>query len=72
MTLIQGSLKGKAQEAHVTLDLNQIEDYDVVQQAVLKTYELVPEAYRQRFRTEKLHQGQTYENDRKRQLLIDG
>lgn len=60
VTLLQGSLTGKAQEAYVALDLGQIEDYDVVRQAVLKAYELVPEAYRQRFRTERVKPGQTY------------
>lgn len=30
VTLIQGSLTGKAQEAYVALDLSQIDDYGVV------------------------------------------
>ena len=31
--------------------MEQASDYDVVKQAILDTYELVPEAYRKRFRT---------------------
>ena len=60
VTLIQGSLTGKAQAAYVALDLSQLGDYDLVRQTVLKAYELVPEAYRQSFRTEKVKPGQTY------------
>lgn len=60
VTLIQGSLTGKAQEAYVALDLAQSDSYDIVRQAVLKAYELVLEAYRQWFRTERLQSGQTY------------
>ena len=60
VTLIQGSLTGKAQAAYVALDLSQLGDYDLVRQMVLKAYELVPEAYRQSFRTEKVKPGQTY------------
>ncbi|KAK0144590.1 Retrovirus-related Pol polyprotein from transposon 412 [Merluccius polli] len=60
VTLIRGSLIGKAQAAYVALDLSQIGDYDLVHQTVLKAYELVPEAYRQSFRTEKVKPGQTY------------
>ena len=49
MLLLQCVLSGKAQEAYVALgdDLT----YISVKDAVLKAYELVPEAYRQRFRT---------------------
>ncbi len=60
VTLIQDSLTGKAQEAYVALDLEDSDDYDEVHQAVLKAYELVPEAYRQQFRSEKIRSGQTY------------
>ncbi|XP_030283654.1 uncharacterized protein LOC115587797 [Sparus aurata] len=47
--LLQCVLTGKAQEAYASLggDLT----YKSVKAAVLKAYELVPEAYRQRFRT---------------------
>lgn len=60
VTIIQGSLTGKAQEAYVVLDIAQMADHGTVREAVLKGYELVPEAYRQQFRTERIQPGQTY------------
>ncbi len=54
VALMQGSLTGKAPEAYAALDLSQSHDYDTVRQALLKAYELVSEAYRQRFRTERI------------------
>lgn len=42
VTLIQGSITGKAQEAYVALDCSEIGSYGVVRQAVLKAYMLVP------------------------------
>ncbi len=41
---------GKAQEVYSALSLEQSGEYDVVKSAVLHAYELVPEAYRQKFR----------------------
>ena len=35
---------------HSCLSLEQSSDYDKVKELILKTYELVPEAYRQKFR----------------------
>ncbi len=35
-------------------------DYDQVKSAVLRSYELVPEAYRQKFRHYKKTEGQSY------------
>lgn len=43
-------LTGKAQEAYPTLSSRDSVKYDVVKLAILKTYELVTEAYRQQFR----------------------
>ena len=60
VTLIQSSLTGKAQEAYLALSPQDSEDYDKVRQAVLKVFELVPEAYRQQFRSERPRPGQTY------------
>ncbi|KAL1248722.1 hypothetical protein QQF64_022040, partial [Cirrhinus molitorella] len=40
-----------AQEVYSALPLSDCEDYDTVKTAILKAYELVPEAYRQKFRT---------------------
>ena len=48
--LLQSILKGKAQEAYSALSVHKCYCYDTVKKAILKAYELVPEAYRQRFR----------------------
>lgn len=40
----------KAQQAYSALSIEESEDYETVKGAILRTYELVPEAYRQRFR----------------------
>ena len=49
--LLQCVLTGKGQEAVSALSSTQCRDYATVKDAVLKAYELIPEAYRQRFRT---------------------
>ncbi|KAJ8339679.1 hypothetical protein SKAU_G00343120 [Synaphobranchus kaupii] len=49
-TLLQCKLIGKAQDAVATLSLADSLNYEVVKAAVLRAYELVPEAYRQKFR----------------------
>lgn len=49
--LLQSVLVGKAQEAYSALSLEKSTNYDEVKAAILKAYELVPEAYRQRFRS---------------------
>ncbi len=49
--LLQSVLIGKAQEAYSALSLERSTDYDEVKAAILKAYELVPEAYHQRFRS---------------------
>ena len=48
--MLQCVFTGKAQEAYSALSSEECKDYKVVKSAVLKAYELVPEAYRQRFR----------------------
>ena len=58
--LVQSVLVGKAQEVYSALSLGQSGDYDIVKQSVLKAYELVPEAYRQRFRNSQKLTNQTY------------
>lgn len=47
---MQCSLVGKAQEVCAALPIEDSLNYDVVKLAVLRAYELVPEAYRQKFR----------------------
>ena len=48
--LLQSVLVGKAQEIYGSLSVEQSSNYEHVKQAILKAYELVPEAYRQKFR----------------------
>lgn len=48
--LLQSVLEGKAQEAFISLSSENRKNYKIVKEAVLKAYELVPEAYRRRFR----------------------
>ena len=43
-------LKGKASEVYLALKPEQTSDYQTVIETILKAYELVPEAYRQKFR----------------------
>lgn len=57
---LQCSLSGKAQEVSSALPLEQSLDYDTVKAAVLRAYELVPEAYRQKFRSHAKTAKQTY------------
>ena len=53
-------LNGKAQKTFAALSFDDSSDYDVVKAAILKAYELVPEAYRQKFRNEKKDDKKTY------------
>ncbi len=48
--LLQCVLSGRAQEVYSALLLSDCKEYDI-KAAVLKAYELVPEAYQQKFRT---------------------
>ena len=58
--LLQSVFIGKAREIYSSLSIEQCHSYDVVKKAVLKAYELVPEAYRQRFRSAKKETNQTH------------
>ena len=58
--LLQSVLLGKAREVYSALSVDQSSDYDVVKGAILKAYELVPEAYRQQFRRCRKEGSQTY------------
>uniref|UniRef100_A0AAY4C2R8 SCAN box domain-containing protein n=1 Tax=Denticeps clupeoides TaxID=299321 RepID=A0AAY4C2R8_9TELE len=58
--LLQCVLVGKAQEVYSSLSLQQSSDYDVVKTSILNAYELVPEAYRQRFRKSRKGEQITY------------
>ena len=48
--LLQSVLVGKAQEIYRSLSVEQSSNYEHVKEAILKAYERVPEAYRQKFR----------------------
>ena len=70
--LLQTVLTGKAQRAYATLPTENCADYDLVKAAVLKSFELVPEAYRQKFRTQRKTENQSYvEFLRKKENALD-
>uniref|UniRef100_A0A3B1K8B9 Gypsy retrotransposon integrase-like protein 1 n=1 Tax=Astyanax mexicanus TaxID=7994 RepID=A0A3B1K8B9_ASTMX len=70
--LLQCKLTGKAQDVLSSLSLNDSLDYDIVKTAVLRAYELVPEAYRQRFRNCRKGSSQTFvEFSREKLQLFD-
>ena len=48
--LLKSVLVGKAQEIYGSLSVEQSSNYEHVKEAILKAYELVTEAYRQKFR----------------------
>ena len=58
--LLQSVLRGKAQEAYTALPISECVDYNSVKNAILKAYELVPEAYRQKFRNYHKQESQTH------------
>ena len=58
--LLQSVLIGKARDIYSSLSVDQISDYQAVKKAILKAYELVPEAYRQKFRNSKKKEDQTH------------
>ena len=60
MLLLQSVLVGKAHEVYSAMSIEQSLQYDLVKKAILKAYELVPEAYRQNFRNYKKVEKQTY------------
>ena len=58
--LLSTALKGKAQIAYSSLSPEDKGQYKAVKQAILLAYELVPEAYRQKFREFKKQDSQTH------------
>ena len=58
--LLQSVFVGKAREIYSSLSIEQCQNYDAIKKAVLKAYELVPEAYRQKFRSAKKESNQTH------------
>ena len=70
--LLQSTLVGKAREVYSALSVDQSSVYRTVKNAILKAYELIPEAYRQKFRGTKRGEAQTYvEFARDKQTLFD-
>ena len=51
IVLLQSVLVGKAREVYTAMSVEQSLQYDNIKQAVLKAYELVPEAYSRIFET---------------------
>ena len=49
--LLQSVLDGKGQEIYGSLSVEQVSNYEHVKEVILKAYKLVPEAYRQKFRS---------------------
>ncbi|KAJ8047221.1 Protein split ends [Holothuria leucospilota] len=72
--LIQSNFTGKAQEVYSALSIEDSMDYDKVKKAILQAYELVPEAYRQKFRKYRKADTQTYVEFayQKKGISIDG
>jgi hypothetical protein len=58
--LLQSVIKGKAQQAYSALSIEEAGNYVTVKEAILKAYELVPEAYRQKFRNLRKRDNQTF------------
>ena len=70
--LLQSSLVGKAREAYSVLLVDDSGRYDIVKNAILKAYELVPEACRQKFRGTVKGDNQTHvEFARQKETLFD-
>lgn len=71
-TLVQCRLVGKAQRVYNNLSDDLSADYDTVKSIVLKAYDLVPEAYRQKFRNLRKDPNTTYvEFARKKDQFLD-
>ena len=70
--LLQSVSIGKAREIYTQLGVEQSHHYETVKELILKGYELVPEAYRQKFRNCKKHSNQTHvEFARSKEQLFD-
>ena len=70
--LLQSVVIGKAREIYTQLSLEQSSDYDKFKELILKAYELVPEAYRQKFRDCRKEPNQTHvEFARTKEQLFD-
>ena len=70
--LIQQVITGKAQSVVSALSDDQSFDYETVKSAIFQSYELIPEAYRQRFRNLRRNSGETHvEFVRRKEVALD-
>ena len=70
--LLQSTFVGKAQKVYATLSEEQCSKYATVKATILNAYELVPEAYRQKFRKFTRSNGQTFvEFARQKEIVFD-
>ena len=70
--LLQSVILGKAQEVYSALSIEHSNDYELVKETILKSYELVPEAYRQKFHGYQKADDETYvEFARQKEVLFD-
>lgn len=70
--LLQCKLTGKAQKVCAALSMEEGSEYEKVKEAILQAYELVPEAYRQRFREYQKAPTQSYVDlAREKSVLFD-
>ena len=73
--LIQCVLTGKASGIYTSLSVQHSSDYDLVKECILRSYELVLKAYRQKFWNYRKEAGKThveFARDKKNSCLIDG
>ncbi|XP_063970042.1 uncharacterized protein LOC135157629 [Lytechinus pictus] len=70
--LLQSVFVGKAAKVYSSLSEMQSCDYATVKETILNAYELVPEAYRHKFRNMQRQSGQTYvEFAREQEMMFD-
>uniref|UniRef100_A0A669CU45 Gypsy retrotransposon integrase-like protein 1 n=1 Tax=Oreochromis niloticus TaxID=8128 RepID=A0A669CU45_ORENI len=70
--LLQCKLVGRAQEVCASLSIADSLDYEIVKSTILRAYELVPEAYRQKFHACRKSDSQTFvEFAREKAVLFD-
>jgi hypothetical protein len=70
--LLHCVLKGKACDIYPSLSAEQTSNYQVVKATLLKGYQLVPEAYRQKFRDYKKESDKTFvEFAREKEILFE-
>ncbi len=70
--LVPSVLVGKAQDIYSAFPIDQCADYEIMKKAILKAYELVPEAYRQKFMNARKRESETHvEFARMKETMFD-